>query len=281
MSDIILFMLWPLLACLLLPPILVYLGLHIIRREIIFVDLALAQVAALGTCVAILLEQHGSWQGYAWSLGFTLVGAALFTLTRTKKSEVPQEALIGIVYVMAAAGGILLLNRSAEGAEELKRTLVGDVLLVNENAVLKTFAIYLGIGAIHFLLRRQFIALSFHPEEAAAKGLNLRLWDFIFYCLFGVIVTSFVQIGGVLLTFSYLIVPAVCATFLANNLGIRLLIGWIIATGSSVFALYLSYKIDLPTGAAVVCVLGAALLLTIVYSSLRGRSKRSIAVESA
>src|SRR5580765_5050351 len=176
MLDILQFMLWPLLACLLLPPILVYLGLHIIRREIIFVDLALAQVAALGTCVAILLDQHGSWQGYAWSLGFTLVGAALFTLSRTQHTEVPQEALIGIVYVMAAAAGILLLNRSAEGAEELKRTLVGDVLLVNRAAVLKTFSIYVGIAAIHFLLRDKFIALSFHPEQAVAKGLRLRLW---------------------------------------------------------------------------------------------------------
>jgi len=272
MFDIIQFMLWPLAACLLLPPILVYLGLHIIRREIIFVDLALAQVAALGTCVAILLEQHAGWHGYAWSLGFTLVGAALFTLTRTKHSEVPQEALIGIVYVVAAAFGILLLNRSAEGSEELKRTLVGDVLLVNQTSVLRTFVIYVGIGAIHFLLRRKFIRLSFHPHEAAAEGMNVRLWDFIFYCLFGVVVTSFVQIGGVLLTFSYLIVPAVCATFLAKRLVVRLILGWIVATASSVFALYLSYRLDLPTGAAVVCVLGAALLLVTIGARLRGRN---------
>jgi zinc/manganese transport system permease protein len=274
MLEIIQFMLWPLMACLLLPPILVYLGLHIIRREIIFVDLALAQVAALGTCVAILFEQHGHWPGYAWSLGFTLVGAALFTLTRTRNSEVPQEALIGIVYVVAAAAGIVLLNRSAEGAEELKRTLVGDVLLVNQVSVLRTFGIYLGIGAVHFLLRRQFIELTFQPEQAAARGANLRAWDFLFYCLFGVVVTSFVQIGGVLLTFSYLIVPAVCATFLVRTLGRRLIAGWIVATGSSVLALYLSYKIDLPTGAAVVCVLGGVLLVTILYAWFRGRAGR-------
>jgi zinc/manganese transport system permease protein len=271
MLEILQFMLWPLLACLLLPPILVYLGLHIIRREIIFVDLALAQVAALGTSVAILFEHHAGWQGYAWSLGFTLVGAALFTLTRTSKhSEVPQEALIGIVYVVAAAGAILVLNQSAEGTEELKRTLVGDVLLVNQMSVLRTFGIYLTIGAIHFVLRHQFIRLSFHPEEALARGMRVRLWDFVFYCLFGVVVTSFVQIGGVLLTFSYLIVPAACATFLAQSLGARLIIGCIVATASSVLALYLSYKIDLPTGAAVVCVLGAVLFLTVIYARLRG-----------
>ncbi|HEV8543000.1 MAG TPA: iron chelate uptake ABC transporter family permease subunit [Verrucomicrobiae bacterium] len=267
--DIIQFMLWPLLACLLLPPILVYLGLHIIRREIIFVDLALAQVAALGTCLAILVGHHEEWQSYAWSLSFTLVGAAIFTLSRTKKGEVPQEALIGIIYVVAAAAGILLLSRSPEGVEELQRTLVGDVLLVTRANVLRTFGIYLVIAAIHMALRKKFIRLSFEPDQAVATGMRVRLWDFLFYCLFGIIVTSFVQIGGVLLTFSYLIVPAVCATFLAARLATRLIVGWGIATISSIVALYLSFRLDLPTGAAVVCVLGAALLLTIGLTSLK------------
>src|SRR5689334_16340940 len=147
MSDIISFMFWPLLACLVLPPLLVYLGLHVLRRETIFIDLALPQVAALGTCTAILLDQHGVWQSYAWSLGFILIGSVLFTLSRTRKSEVPQEAFIGSVYVVAAAAAILLLNRSPEGDEELKRLLVGDVMLVNQGTVIRTFAIYLGIGA--------------------------------------------------------------------------------------------------------------------------------------
>jgi zinc/manganese transport system permease protein len=262
-------MFWPLVACLLLPPILVYLGLHIIRREIIFVDLGLAQVAALGTCVSILVGHHEGWAGYAWSLGFTLAGAAVFTFTRMKKAEVPQEALIGIIYVVAAAAGILLLSRSPEGAEELQRTLVGDVLLVTRAGVLRTLAIYAGIALIHILLRKKFIQLSFHTGEAVASGMSIRLWDFLFYCLFGIVVTSFVQIGGVLLTFSYLIVPAVCATFLAQRLAYRLVVGWIVATLSSIIALYLSYRLDLPTGAAVVCVLGAALLLTLSFSAFR------------
>jgi zinc/manganese transport system permease protein len=267
--DIVNFMRWPLLACLLLPPILIYLGLHIIRREIIFVDLALAQVAALGACAAILLGHHGDWESYTASLAFTLIGAGVFTLTRARKPKVPQEALIGIVYVVAAALGILLLSRSAEGDEELRRTLVGDVLLVSQSSVLRTFGVYVAIGIVHFVFRNKFIPLSFDPETAAAAGLKLRLWDFIFYCLFGIVVTSFVQIGGVLLTFSYLIVPAVCANFLAENLRPRLFVGWAIATVSSVLALYLSYKMDLPTGAAIVCVLGAALLLTIAFSAVR------------
>jgi zinc/manganese transport system permease protein len=265
MSDALSFMLWPAAACLLLPGLLVYFGLHIIRREVIFVDLALAQVATLGTCVAILLhyEPH-DWESYAMSFGFTLIGAAVFTLTRRKEhTRVPQEALIGVVYVAAAAGGILLLNNSPHGNEELKATLVGELLYMQEpGQVLKPFAFFVGVGLIHFIFRKKFLTISFDPKRAEAEGLSVRGWDFLFYALFGIVVTTFVHIGGVLLVFSYLIIPAVCANFLARRLSAMLVIGWLVATLGSVIGLYSSYKFDLPTGAAIVCVLGALLLLS-------------------
>ena len=264
---------WPLLACLLLPGLLVYLGLHIVQREIIFVDLALAQVAALGTCFGILLHyEASSWESYLLSLAFTFVGAGIFTLTRTKNHRVPQEALIGIVYVVTAALGILLLSRSPEGNEELRRTLIGEVLLVTPSQVLRTFALYVVIGLIHWFGRKKFLCLSFEPERAAAEGMSIRWWDFVFYALFGWVVTSFVQIGGVLLVFSFLIVPAVCANFLADSPGAKLLIGWVTATVASVAGLYASYVLDLPTGAAIVCALGLALILTIIAASFRRAS---------
>src|SRR5262249_1648034 len=157
-------------------------------------------------------------------------GAAIFALTRnTASHRVPQEALIGIVYVVAAAAGILLLSRSAEGNEELKKTLIGDVLTVSWPQIWKTFLLYAGIGAVHFVFRRQFLALSLEPGRAERDGLAVRWWDFLFYSLFGLVVTSFLQIGGVLLVFSYLIVPAVCANFLAQRLGSMLAIGWLVA----------------------------------------------------
>ena len=261
---------WPLLACLLLPGLLVYLGLHIVQREIIFVDLALAQVAALGTCVGILLHyEGGSWETYALSLGFTFVGAAIFTLTRTRNHHVPQEALIGIIYVVTAALGILLLSRSAEGNEELRRTLIGEVLLVTPAQVLRTFGLYVVIGVVHVIFRKKFFAISFEPDRALAEGWAIRWWDFLFYAMFGWVVTSFVQIGGVLLVFSFLIVPAVCANFLTEAFGAKLLIGWAVATVASVAGLYASYALDLPTGAAIVCTLGIALILTIIATAFR------------
>ena len=273
MSEALTIMLWPLIACLLLPGILVYYGLHIVRREIIFVDLALAQVAALGICVAILLKHDAhDWQTYGWSLGFTFVGAAIFTLTRTRGHHVPQEALIGIVYVVAAAGAILLLSQSAEGNEELKRTLVGDILLVQPGEVLRAFALYAVIGTFHLVFRRKFLMISFEPDRALAEGVSVRGWDFLFYVLFGFVVTSFVRIGGVLMIFSYLIVPAVCANLLVESLKAKLLVGWLTATTASVVGLYASYKLDLPTGAAIVCALGGALLLVAVAAGFRRKA---------
>jgi zinc/manganese transport system permease protein len=272
MLEALQIMTWPLIACLLLPGLLVYLGLHIVQREIIFVDLALAQVAALGTCVGILLHyEASSWESYAMSLAFTFIGAGIFTMTRTHDHRVPQEALIGIVYVVTAALGILLLSRSPEGNEELRRTLIGEVLLVTPAQVLRTFALYVVIGLVHFFCRKKFLAISFEPDRMEAEGVSIHWWDFLFYAMFGWVVTSFVQIGGVLLVFSFLIVPAVCANFLADSLGIRLLIGWATATLASVAGLYLSYTLDLPTGAAIVCTLGVALLLSMSASVLKKR----------
>jgi zinc/manganese transport system permease protein len=226
------------------------------------VDLALAQVAALGICLSILLKHDAhDWQTYGWSLGFTFIGAAIFTLTRTQNHRVPQEALIGIVYVVAAATAILMLSQSAEGDEELKRTLVGDILLVQPREVFQAFGLYAVIGIIHVIFRKRFIQISFEPERAVAEGVSVRAWDFLFYVLFGFVVTSFVHIGGVLMIFSYLIVPAVCANLLAQSLRNKLIIGWLTATIASIAGLYVSYSHDLPTGASIVCTLGAALLL--------------------
>ena len=258
---------WPLIACLTLPWLLVYLGLHVVQRQIIFVDLALAQVAALGTCVSLLVgcDLH-SWQSYAWSAAFTVAGAIVFTLTRTRHPRVPQEALIGIVYVVAASAGIVILMRSAGGKEELQRSLVGELLVVPPAEVLQTIGLFVVIGVVHYVFRRQFLAISEDDEAAARRGLRVRWWDFLFYVVFGFAVTSFVHIGGVLLTFLYLIVPAVCANYLAQTLRGRLLIGWAVATVASLASLGVTPLWDLPVGATIVCMLGLLLAITAVLA---------------
>src|ERR1035437_9345853 len=202
--ELLSLMKWPLIASLILPWLLVYLGLHIVQRGVIFVDLALAQTAAFGTCVSLLAgyDVH-DWQSFALSLGFTFAGAVVLTFTRGRDQRVPQEALIGIVYVVAAAAAILALSKSAGGHEELQRSMVGELLVVPPIEVIKTFGLYIVLGVVHFAFQKKFLAISVNAEQAEASGINVRWWDFVFYMLFGLVVTSFVHIGGVLLVFSY------------------------------------------------------------------------------
>lgn len=252
---------WPLAACLVLPPLLVYLGLHVVKREVIFVDLALAQVATLGTCVALIMGYHFNDGVTFWiSLGVTFMGAALFSWTRgSRRNHVPQEAIIGITFVVAAAGVILLLSRVAGGKEELEHLLTGDILNVTAGEVAQRAAMFVALGTFYAVFHKKFATISEDGEGAVAQGMSVRLWDFLFYAAFALVVVSFVRIAGVLLTFAYLIVPAVCSVMLARQWATRLAIGWAIAVTASLVGLFASYKLDLPTGAAIVCACGVAL----------------------
>jgi zinc/manganese transport system permease protein len=261
------------IACLLLPGILVYYGLHIIRREVIFVDLALAQVATLGTCVALLMGYDFHDRISFWiSLGVTFGAAALFSWSRgSHKKAVPQEAIIGITFVVAAAGVILLLSRVAGGKEELENLLTGDILNVTLMEVMQRVGVFAALAVFYAAFHKRFALISADPDKAFADGLRVRLWDFLFYAAFAIVVVSFVRVAGVLLTFTYLIVPAVCAVSLSETWFGRLVIGWIVATVSSLLGLLASYQMDLPTGAAIVCACGLLLILVSVYGAVRHR----------
>ena len=269
-------MFWPIVACVLLPWLLVYLGMHVVQRGIIFIDIAMAQMASVGICVAVLLHLDlESPATFAIALGFTLVGAAIFSVTGKRESKVPQEAVIGIAYVVAAAAAVLLLSRAAEGDEEIKNMLVGNILLVTPGDVWKCFGLFILVGAFHFAFRKKFLLVSFDREAAYQQGWKVRLWDFLFYASFGFVVTSFVRIAGVLLIFTYLIVPAVCGISLAASLRNRLLIGWLLSLLGGVAGLFLSFYSDLPSGAAIVCVFGAVLILVSVVGMIRTRQSRT------
>jgi zinc/manganese transport system permease protein len=263
---------WPFVACLLFPPLLVYLGLHVVKREVIFVDLALAQVATLGTCVSLLMGNHFDDRITFWiSLAVTFVGAAFFSWTRSReKGAVPQEAIIGITFVVAAAGVLLLLSRVAGGKEELENLLTGDILNVTRGEIAQRTVVFLVLGSFYAAFHKRFVAISSDPARAFAEGVRVRLWDFLFYAAFALVVVSFVRLGGVLLTFAYLIVPAVCGSILARDWARRLMIGWGVATLASLLGLWLSYRMDLPTGAAIVCMAGLLLAVVGVFRNLRG-----------
>src|SRR5499433_2980109 len=276
--EILQFLIWPFVASLILTGIHAYLGVHVVERGVIFVDLALAQIAALGATLAIINGMYPHGQASYWlSLGFTFVGAGIFALARTRRGHIPQEAFIGIAYAVASATAILLMSKATGETEHLKDMLVGNILAVSWHEVRKTALLYAGIGLFHFIFRKKFLLISMNHEKAEELGINVRFWDFLFYASFGFVVTSSVAIAGVLLVFCYLIVPSVGAMLFADRIGPRLAIGWTMGTLVSALGCYVSVWADLPTGATIVCTFGAVLvamaLLRIAYFALQRPSQ--------
>src|SRR5262245_24855327 len=277
--SILSFLAAPFAASLIIAGIHAYLGVHVVERGVIFVDLSLAQIVALGATIAFLLpftdqDPHGSWV-YWSSLAFTLVGAAVFATVKSRRARIPQEALIGISYAVASAATILAMSKATSESEHLKDMLVGNILAVSWPEVINTAWLYAALGAFHYVCRRRFLAISMNHEAAEAQGTSVRLWDFLFYASFGVVVTRSVSIAGVLLVFCYLIVPSVAAMLYADRVGARLAIGWSMGTIVSALGIYLSVKLDLPTGATMVCTFG---LVLAVMAAVRPLLRRESAL---
>jgi zinc/manganese transport system permease protein len=270
-SAMLAFLLPPFVASLILTGIHAYLGVHVVERGVIFVDLSLAQIAALGATIALLLPISGGDAHapvvYWVSLAFTFLGALVFSTIRGHRARIPQEAIIGICYAVASAASILAMSKATSESEHLKDMLVGNILAVSWSEVAKTAALYGAIGIFHFVFRHQFLAISMshhhdtHHHEVPDTKLNVRFWDFLFYASFGFVVTSSVSIAGVLLVFCYLIVPSVGAMLYAESIGRRLAIGWTMGTIVSAVGVYASLQLDLPTGATIVCTFGIALII--------------------
>jgi zinc/manganese transport system permease protein len=259
------FLLVPAVAALVVAGIHTYLGLHVVERGVIFVDLALAQFAVLGATVALLVpafahDPHGP-AVYWMSLAFTLAGAAIFSFGKDHHARIPQEAIIGICYAVASAAVIVVSSQTATETEHLKDMLVGNIIAVSWDEVWKTAAIYAVIGLFHYRFKARFLQISMNPAAAAASGVSVRLWDFLFYASFGLVVTRSVAIAGVLLVFCYLVVPSVAGMLYAERVGPRLAIGWIMAVVVSLLGMYLSVELDLPTGATIVCTFGLVLVV--------------------
>lgn len=258
MSEALSFLVAPFAMCLVIASIHVYLGMHILRRGVIFVDLALAQLAALGATVSgVMEEEHPeAVHTHLAAFGFAAVGAVIFALAGRARRYVSQEAIVGIVYAVASSLMVLVLSRAPHGAEHMKEMLVGSLLLAGWEDVTRVAVAYVVLGAAQVALRKRFVQMSFRPELGVSTG-----WDFAFYLLFGMVITVSVQVAGVLLVFSYLIVPAVVTDLFSDRLGPRLFAGWAVAVLASVGGLAGSWAWDLPTGAAIVAVFGAVLVV--------------------
>jgi zinc/manganese transport system permease protein len=262
-------LLWPaFLMALCLVGIHSYFGIQVLARNVIFVDLALAQFAALGATLAFMLGHPAQGlETYLYSFGSTLIAAVLLAFTRAWSGRVSQEALIGVIYVVAAAAAILLIDRAPQGAEHLKQILTGNILTTGLDELKPIVPLYAAIGLLHWALR-----------DRIAAGQGHAGWDFLFYASFGLVVTSSVAVAGVLLVFSFLIVPAAIGVLYGQRLGVQLAIGWIAGTLASAAGLAASFAFDLPTGATMVCAFGAALALAGIFHPFlredRGRAWR-------
>ncbi len=271
-------MTYPFLACLVVTGIHVYLGIHVISRKVIFVDLALATIAAFGAVWGALLGWDivdDPWATKGFSLAFTIVGAAVFSMTRMRHERVPHEAVIGITYAVALAAILLASARLPHGAEEVNNLQAGSILWVDGPTIVETALLYSVIGAFHYVFRRRFLLISMDPQRAEAEGVRVRLWDFLFYVSLGFVVTRSVSIAGVLLVFSYLVIPAVVAVLFAERIGVRLVIGWAVGTVVSLAGVSISYFADLPSGPTIVVCFGAFLLLAGVAHYLIHSEKRA------
>jgi len=267
-------LLWPFAAGVVLTGIHAYFGLHVLARGIVFVDLSLAQVAALGITIAILAGHTvDSEAAYWYALAFSFSGAVLFAVSRCYEQAIQQEVVIGIVYAVCAALGVLALDRAPQGAEHIKQILIGSILTVSADQVQHLAVLYAAVGLVHWLLRRPLIQASFHPERPSSARF---IWDVVFYGSFAMVVTSSVRIAGVLLVFSYLIVPAAIATLLAKGIRPRLLLAWVLGVLITAAGLAASWAWDLPTGPAIVAAFGAAIALTGVLFALRVLSARMV-----
>lgn len=267
--------------CLVLVGIHSYLGIHVIKRQVIFVDLALAQIAALGTTVAFLFGiMPKTTAAYWFSLGFTFIGAAVFSLSRFRKGKIPQEAVIGLVYALAAAVSILVIDKAPHGAEHIKEILTGSILWVKWQTIGKAAVVYAAIGAFHFIFRDKFLLISNNPEQAYQSGISVKLWDFLFYLSFGIVITHSVGTAGVLMVFVFLVVPAITSMMITDKLWQQLLIGWSMGLIVSVVGLYVSYIADLPSGPTVVSFYGLVLLLVSIVLYVIKSKQKSVALKN-
>ncbi len=262
MSDAIQFLIIAFLVAIVLTGIHAYLGIHVLSRNVVFVDLALAQISAFGATVAFMLGHlPQSTAAYGYALAFTLAGAVLLSLSRHWSGRITQEAVIGVIYVVSAAAAFLLIDKAPQGAEHIKQLLVGSILTVTRDDLVRLTALYALIAAFHWLFRKRFLLLTLDPARAKAQGLSVGWWDFLFYASFGVVVTSSVAIAGVLLVFSFLIIPAAIGMIYSDNIARTLYIGWTAGALASAAGLSASYGWDLPTGATMVCAFGLTLAL--------------------
>jgi len=270
MSDLVAMLGLPLLACLLMGSILSYLGIHVLKREVIFIDIAIAQVAAVGALAAHLAfdVEDGSLISYLCSLACVLGMAGFYSVARHKVAEISIEAIIGISFAITAAGALFLIG-IAPGHAHAEEMLAGALLWVTGPQILVGLVVFAAVGFVLWLVRRPISAVSQDHAAAAAGGLNVAWWDFLFYALLGVVITVAVRLSGVVTVFALLIIPATTSALFATSWLSRLLLAWLTVVIASTAGLLFSYYLDFSMGPAIALCLGTLLVVVAAFAKLR------------
>ncbi|MFO7575503.1 MAG: metal ABC transporter permease [Bacteroidales bacterium] len=283
MATAISFMIGPFIACMLLIFIMVYFGIHVLEREIIFIDIALAQIAALGSAVALVVSAGNSGHIHEHEARsilpylFCLLAAGVFTLLKSKKIRIPLEAIIGIAYAVATTSAVIILDKGAGSDVHIHDMLAGSILWVSWPEIIRLLIIIAVTAGIHFIFRDKFKAVTLLYKDKETEITNPKLWDFVFYLTFGIVIVEAVNVGGILTIFGFLIIPASISALFSNRWTHRVLVGLLVGGVSTILGLYLSWVMDVPCSPTIILFLAVCLILSVLIRAAMNFTKRKIA----
>jgi len=279
MTDIIQGVGLPFLACLAMTGILSYLGIHVLKREVIFIDIALAQAAAVGAIVAHLaFEAHGdSALAYACAFGFVLLMAAFYSLVRSGIVQIPLEAIIGVSYAIAAAAALFLLGVAPGGHVHVHEMLAGSILWTAWSDILLCVLVFSVAGLCFYFLRKPVDRISDDYAGGLRGGMRVVLWDLLFYALLGIVITLAVRIAGVVVVFAFLIIPATTSALFTASVKRRLIIAWASGAVASFLGILFAYELDFSVGPSVALFLGLALVAAALWRTWHAWRRSTVA----
>ena len=253
-----------------------YLGVHVVGRGIVFVDLALGQISMLGVAFANFVEKDPT----VISIVFTMVGAFLLSFVNVKDKRLKQEAIIGIVYAVACAATVLLISKAPHGEADISEVLFGSLFTVTTTQIEVMALVFGAIGVVHIVFRKKFFELTEKFENHQVEHIGVfNLWNFLFYLSIGLAIVLAVRAGGVIPVFSYIVVPPVAAILLTRKKTGLVFIAMALSVVGSFFGIYFSTHFDFPAGSSVVAILGVIFLCAALIRLLKGKNKEGAAVE--
>ncbi len=261
------FMVQALAAAVITGVLLSYLGVHVVGRGIVFVDLALGQISSLGVAFAAFIGTGLT----SIPLIFTLVGALLMSFINIRDKRLKQEAVIGILYAFTSALTVLFISKTPHGDSDIQEVLFGNILSISWQQITLVGIVFGAIAIMHLIFARKFFNLTESFENGQNHSVGIfNVWNFLFYISIGLAIVFAVKINGVIPVFSYLIIPAVSAILISKNKITVIILAMLISILAGFLGLNFSFHYDFPAGPSIVSVLGGIFTLAAMYKMVKG-----------